>query len=94
MTLWHADEPPGMAVSGPGLVGTVYEGGMGVGAARSVFATVTWLHVPSVVRSCPAGRWEGLVVIHRTVFGLFRCRALLGVCPRRALVSWTPGPRV
>ena len=59
MTLWHADEPPGMAVSGPGLVGTVYEGGMGVGAARSVFATVTWLHVPSVVRSCPAGRWEG-----------------------------------
>ena len=36
ITLCHADEPPGMAVSGPGLLGTVYEGRMGVGAARSV----------------------------------------------------------
>ena len=73
MTLCHADGPLGMAVSGPGLGWVAYEGTMGVGAARSDFAAVTWLHVPSVVRSCPAGRWEGLVVIHRTLFGLFRC---------------------
>ena len=57
MTLCHADGPLGMAVSGPGLVWVAYEGTTGVGAARSDFAAVTWLHVPSVVRPCPIGRW-------------------------------------